>query len=277
MKGIAQKLLVGTSVLIGTIATSAPALAASLSNVQMVGTDYGVYGAADAITALTDSDRYSHVELNIADEILSNNNTGFTGNLGSDSIKVEGINQADWDGGLGTQWMADFTAAYPAVANATYGPISIGQIIAGEIQTAIGRSGDPNVAYLAKDDGSGNIEMDLIGHYNVWDAPWVANYSANPIYGPVIAGLKAQTPLLQISEIAKVTINGEAQYAYSFSAENTGVVAVDDGVSHSGRYTVSLAGTVEEDPADVPEPSIILGLMTVGGLFSASKRKSQNA
>ncbi|NEO27910.1 MAG: hypothetical protein F6K03_13745 [Kamptonema sp. SIO4C4] len=173
MKGTFRNLLVGTSVAVGMSAISAPAMAASLTNVEMFGSDYEVYGAPSAVDALTDNDRYSNVELNYLNENLSDNDTGFTGNLGSDSIKVEGITQADWDGGLGAQWMADFQAAYPEIANTSYMGMSVGSMMTAELGEVIGRSGDPNVAYMSKDDASGVIEMDLIGHYNIWDAPWL--------------------------------------------------------------------------------------------------------
>ncbi|MGK7929222.1 MAG: NF038130 family PEP-CTERM protein [Spirulina sp.] len=284
MKGIAQKLLVGTSVLVGAIATSTPALASTLSNVNMFGnlegtlvysdngSGVGVPGVIDPVTALTDGDRYSHVELNSNNELLTDNDTGFTGNLGLDAITVEGITQADWDGGLGTQWMADFALEYPTVAAALdTANTMFGVDLYSEITP---RSGDPNVAYMAKNDANGDITIDLIGHYNVWEADWMAPYLS--VIDTAFPGLTNEA--LQISEIAKVTINGQEQYVYGFSAEQTGVVAGDDGKSHSGRYTVTLLGAgTPETPEGVPEPSIVLGLMTVGGLLAASKRKSEKA
>ncbi|WRH67909.1 MAG: NF038130 family PEP-CTERM protein [Planktothrix sp. GU0601_MAG3] len=75
---------------------------------------------------------------------------------------------------------------------------------------------------------------------------------------------------LQISEIVKVELDGVSEYVYSFNAENSGFVAKDDGKSYSGIYSWSKAGT----PAAVPEPSTILGLMAVGGLFGAAKRNA---
>ena len=77
-------------------------------------------------------------------------------------------------------------------------------------------------------------------------------------------------PNLQISEIVKVELDGVSEYVYSFNAEKSGFVAEDDGKSYSGVYSWSKAGT----PAAVPEPSTILGLMAVGGLFGAAKRNA---
>lgn len=302
MKGTIKTLLLSTSVAVGMSAIAAgSAVAASLSNVQMFGSDYAVYGAPDAASALTDGDRYSNVELNVADEILSNNVTGFTGNLGVDSVKVEGINQADWDGGLGTKWMADFSAAYPALATASLAfnniSINLGAAIMSTASAVVGRSGDPNVAYMAKNDATGAIEMDLIGHYNIWNSPWLqtainsqvnalaTQYRLSSTNKSILASavnnkvtqLKTENPLLQVSEIAKVTINGQSQFAYNFSATKTGL-SIDDGSSHSGRYTIALQGTAEPpESEDVPEPSLMLGLAAISGLVATSKRKSQQA
>lgn len=75
---------------------------------------------------------------------------------------------------------------------------------------------------------------------------------------------------LQISEIVKVELDGVSEYVYSFNATDSGFVAEDDKKSYSGVYSWSKAGT----PAAVPEPSTILGLMAVGGLFGAAKRNA---
>ncbi|CAD5924843.1 NF038130 family PEP-CTERM protein [Planktothrix agardhii] len=80
----------------------------------------------------------------------------------------------------------------------------------------------------------------------------------------------SQIQNLQISEIAKVELDGVSEYVYSFNAEKSGFVAKDDGTSYSGVYSWSKAGT----PAPVPEPSTILGLIAVGGLFGAAKRNA---
>ncbi|WP_017305184.1 NF038130 family PEP-CTERM protein [Spirulina subsalsa] len=296
MKGTIKSLLLSASMAVGmsAIATSS-ALAASLTNVQIFGTDYLVYGADDAITALTDGDRYSHIELNAGDENLSTNTTGFTGLLGSNVIRVEGITDQDWSNGLGAQWLADFTAAYPTIAGASFMGVNIGSLITNTAATVVGRAGDPNISYMAKDTTTGVIEMDLIGHYNIWDAPWVqlaineqvqilSAQTGMPVWmvamgvNSFMADLRQAVPLLQISEIAKVTIDGQVSYAYGFSAVQTGVLAADAGMgdssSHTGRYTIALQGTPEEERADVPEPSLMIGLALVGGAFVASKRKS---
>ncbi len=71
---------------------------------------------------------------------------------------------------------------------------------------------------------------------------------------------------LQISEITKVELNGNAQYVYGFNAQASNFTAKDDGQSYSGVFSWSQAGK----PVGVPEPSTILGLIAVGGLFGAT-------
>ncbi|CAD5938375.1 hypothetical protein PCC9214_01755 [Planktothrix tepida] len=77
---------------------------------------------------------------------------------------------------------------------------------------------------------------------------------------------------LQISEITKVELNGKAQYVYGFNAEASNFTAKDDGQSYSGVFSWNQAGV----PVAVPEPSTILGLIAVGGLFGAAKRKNHS-
>jgi hypothetical protein len=283
-----QKYILGASAIVGIGAIAAtPAAAASLSNVQMFGDDYRTYTGSsvsgseqDAIDALTDSDRYTNVELNFANENLSDNVTGFTGQLGSQSVTVEGITDQDWNNGLRQQWLGDFKTAYKAldtsvVIDTLFGsfPLNFADTVAASLEN---RSGDPNVASMTKDNATGEISLDLIGHYNIWDTPWMSNVYAN--FGDTIEPLKEAVPTLQISEIAKVTVDGEVSYAYSFSAEETGVLAVDaadnDTSSHTGRYTWTTQGTVEPSRAQVPEPSAILGLTALSGLLVFAKRKT---
>ena len=79
------------------------------------------------------------------------------------------------------------------------------------------------------------------------------------------------TPL-QISEIAKVTFNGKVDYAFGFKATDSGAIAGDrnklnDITSHTGIYSWS------QTYKTVPEPSALFGLVAVGGLVIASRRK----
>ena len=91
-------------------------------------------------------------------------------------------------------------------------------------------------------------------------------------------GLARLPGKIQASEIVKVAYNGNpAQYLYSFNATGSGLVAQDDGISHSGNYEVSFQGVAPQklrNPQAVPEPSVMLGLLGVAGVF-ATQRKSK--
>jgi hypothetical protein len=73
---------------------------------------------------------------------------------------------------------------------------------------------------------------------------------------------------VQVSEVVKVAYNGNpAQYLYSYSGNQSGLTEKGDGISHSGNYQVSFQGV-----RHVPEPSALLGIMTVGGMVVIKRR-----
>ncbi|WP_179050944.1 NF038130 family PEP-CTERM protein [Nostoc sp. TCL26-01] len=73
------------------------------------------------------------------------------------------------------------------------------------------------------------------------------------------------------SEIAKVVVGDQTYFAYSFDSIASGITASDDGVSYSAIYNWSTPDYVASSTS-VPEPSIVLGLMGVVGVF-ATKRQ----
>lgn len=75
-----------------------------------------------------------------------------------------------------------------------------------------------------------------------------------------------------VSEIAKVATGGQTYYAYSFNPTVSGITASDDKLSYSAYYTWKTPEYVKQ----VPEPSIILGLLGVAGVF-ATQRKFKKA
>ncbi|WP_190240845.1 NF038130 family PEP-CTERM protein [Nostoc sp. 'Peltigera membranacea cyanobiont' 210A] len=85
------------------------------------------------------------------------------------------------------------------------------------------------------------------------------------------AALTAYKGEIGASEIAKVVTGGQTYYAYSFNPTASGITASDDGVSYSAIYTWSTPEYVS-----APEPSVILGLMGVAGVF-ATRRKLKKA
>ncbi len=69
-----------------------------------------------------------------------------------------------------------------------------------------------------------------------------------------------------------MTFNGKVDYAFGFSATDSGTIAGDrnktnDKTSHTGIYSWS------KNYKTVPEPSALFGLVAVGGLVIASRRK----
>ncbi len=276
MKGIVQKVVIGTSVLVGmgALAASSALAQTAADSINFSDSNFRTYNgttlgditngnASEAIDALTDDDLYTNVELGIAEGTT----TSFTAIFGSDEVTVSGVTLDDWANGLAAKWTADFAAAYPALAGmgSQFGSLFVQ------------RAGDPNVSSLTQAD-DGTFSMTTVGHYNLLNAPWIASNPQLAVMAQMARTLLGPNPL-QVSEITKVVLNGETSYLYSFFAEETGVLAADrsanDFSSHSGLYTSTFGDPKETE--DVPEPSILLGLVAAGGLLTASKRKLNQA
>ncbi|MBW4425621.1 MAG: NF038130 family PEP-CTERM protein [Nostoc desertorum CM1-VF14] len=85
------------------------------------------------------------------------------------------------------------------------------------------------------------------------------------------ATLNAYQGEIGASEIAKVVNGNNTYYAYSFNPIASGITASDDGISYSAYYTWNTPGyTPPSTP--VPEPSIILGLLGVAGVFATQRK-----
>jgi hypothetical protein len=129
------------------------------------------------------------------------------------------------------------------------------------------RSSDPNISYVNQNDTTGDIKIGLAGHYNLKD-----------YYGPLLGSFgNFLKDGFQASEVVKVTYNGKTDFRYSFSATQSGLSNNSgpgaDGKSHSGNYEITIQGI---PPAAVPEPSVMLGLLGVAGVF-ATQRKLKKA
>ncbi len=219
-----------------------------------------------------------------------NQNTTLTGQLGTQSITLSSLNATDWFGAatttvsnslalalglsaatplevglkalalnnaisplynpanLATQWFSAALSTYGLTANQglfnTF-------LLAGGFQ----RFSDPNISYVNQ-DAAGLVTIGLAGHYD-----------ASALLGVSIPG-----KLLQASELVKVTYgNNPAQYLYSFSATPSGLVSNDGTNSHNGNYEVKFQG-VKPPVEKVPEPSAVLGLAVLGGMFTAKKK-----
>lgn len=282
MAGLINKLSIAASVAVGIGAIgTAPALAGSFT---ISGSDYYLYcsngtntslcpgGDLDTILQGNASSPGGNIELFASSETGAGqlnffNNTGVTsisGEVGGKTLTLSSLTAVDWfttsSGGYSMTYGADNLATRyfdslwsKAVSldsslglmdnNLVYSLFAANQGFA--------RSSDANISYI--NSNSGQINIGLAGHYDISD-----------VYNFLPSGLQG-------SEVVKYTYNGVTDYLYSFSATQSGQVDTADGKSHSGNYEVTVASV-----ASVPEPSTMLGLMAVGGLLAASKKRKAN-
>jgi hypothetical protein len=290
-----KKLLIGTSVAVGISATaSLPAKAASF-DFDNSETNYATYthnnsnnnsnlwiksNEAAAINALTDGNLQTNVELNEANETNSSS-VGFTATAGKHTAKVSSVTTEEFNDFQG-EWLKGLLNAYQPLKNVWDASSTAFQDVAlGVFKSSVG-FGDPNIGEFSL-DSTGAMSMKTLGfldlkprvNYIIDTAVKQLNPMAQAFLASQVNSFKTalgQIDKLQISEITKVELNGVSEYVYSFNATDSGFVAWDDtaGKSYSGVYSWSKAGT----PVAVPEPSTILGLMAVGGLFGAAKRNA---
>lgn len=216
--------------------------------------------------------------------------TSLTGQIGGKDITLSSLNAVDWFGGsaasaknaiasasaisnpilraaalnsainplynasnFATQWFENTLSQYGLLPSTSIAKKAAFNtfLLAGGFQ----RFSDPNISYVNQDN-NGLIKIGLAGHYDALS----------------LLGLSGNTPV-QVSEVVKVSYNGNpAEYKYSYTAARSGLTELSDGKSHNGNYEVTIQG----DPIEVPEPSVVLGLMTVGGLVAAKRKLNQN-
>lgn len=291
-----KRIAIGASMVVGATAiATAPASAFSVS-----GSDYLLYDVQGSSTYINPNANLNtilggnisapggNIELFASSEGLSNSaflsstaRTTVTGTVAGKNLSLSSLTANDWfntASGINTSYGANnfATTWFNAFLNAAgYGSASNStKQLAYNQFSGIGgfqRSSDPNISYIT---ASGtDINIGLAGHYNL--KQYYQN-SSNQQFR-FFANLLPNG--FQASEVVKATIDGQSQYLYSFLATNSGLTnsagAGADGSSHSGNYEVSLRGVIP--PASVPEPSTMLGLMAVGGMVAASKRKAKKA
>ncbi|HEY9597636.1 MAG TPA: NF038130 family PEP-CTERM protein [Cyanophyceae cyanobacterium] len=208
--------------------------------------------------------------------------TSLSGNLGSKSITLSSLTAKDWFGSnldtsygaknLANEWFNAALSAYNVNDNllGLLGLTKAGIFNAALNNGVFQRFSDPNIAYVSQDDATSKLEVGLIGHFNALDL--VLGY-LDPSDKQLLSFYLQGKPV-QASELVKITYDGETKYHYSFSAAKSGLREQGDQVSHTGIYDPQLTSDTETE--SVPEPSAILGLIGVGGLFAA-KRKLQKA
>ncbi|WP_392479635.1 NF038130 family PEP-CTERM protein [Nostoc sp. C110] len=297
MKMTFQKLVIGASMAIGVSAiATVPAQAGTLTGATIGGTeasDYLVYDVQGNSTISVDktsanvqkvldgnaANPTGNVELRASSEAAGfdfNKNTTLTGQIGGQSITLSSLTATDWfstGSGLSTSYGANnfantwFNQFYDAAGlGASFIPRS--QAFTAFLGiNGFQRSSDPNISYVNQNDTTGDIKIGLAGHYNLKD-----------YYAPLLGNLgNLLKNGFQASEVVKVTYNGKTNLLYSFSATESGLSNNSgpgaDGKSHSGNYEVTIQGV---PPAAVPEPSVMLGLLGVAGVF-ATQRKLKKA
>ncbi len=292
MKMTFQKLVIGVSMAIGMSVTTVPAQAGTLTGANIGGTaasDYLVYDSNATNTFLVANTSANvqkvisgnatsptgNVELAASSEQTGfnfTNNTTLTGTIGGKTLTLSSLTSDDWFGA----GKATTTYGLNNLANTWFNQVLTSNNISSPLLAAFGytkqtlfnsfltnggfqRFSDPNISYVNQDDTSGLISIGLAGHYN-----------AAPLLG---LPFNLFTSPLQASELVKYTYDGKTDYLYSFKATLSGLVEKSDGISHSGNYEVTIKGV---DPAAVPEPSVMLGLLGVAGVF-ATQRKFKKA
>ncbi|MDX2097400.1 MAG: NF038130 family PEP-CTERM protein [Leptolyngbyaceae cyanobacterium bins.59] len=288
-----KRIAIGTSMALGASAIAViPAFAqSSLTGISMGGSqpgDYKVYDANGTNTLLVTpsllnvqkvldgnaTNPTGNVELAGSSELSTFNflkNTTLTGTIGGKSLTLSSLTAQDWFGPtlntaygadtLATSWFNNFlTKAGKGSLVGTSSAASAFNLF-GQLR-GFQRTSDPNISYVNQDD-SGLIRIGMAGHFDL-----------KAFYSNPTSGFSPFASLLpdgfQASEVVKYTYNGKTDYLYGFSATRTGLTEGSDGQSHSGNYEVTIQGVAS---TPVPEPSAMLGLAAIGGLFAAAKRK----
>jgi hypothetical protein len=300
MRTLVNKFLIGASIAAGVsaIATS-PAFAGNLTNASIGGTaasDYYVYDAINGKTTKVDStlanvtkvlngDATSptgNVELRASSENPGfdfKQNTTLTGNIGGRDITLSSLTASDWESKdangvtLVKRWFDNALTANgfgKLLGNNLYYNIAYNKFVTGG---GLQRFSDPNISYVNQDD-TGLIKIGLAGHY---DATSLLLGSLNTFEKSLVNALRDTDKVgtkIQASEIVKYTYDGKTDYLYSFQATETKLSSDDNTKSHNGNYEVSIQG--KPPVKSTPEPSVMLGMLVVGGVF-ATQRKLKKA
>lgn len=314
MSSIMKKFLIAASAAGMSAIAQAPSFAYSITgnnDAWLYDNNYGSCGATstcrtndmsrlDAILAGNSSAPGGNVELfatsetvNLSTYLASNARTNIEGTVAGKSLTLSSLTATDWFGpslnttygqsNLANTWFNAFYDAAGLAANesaiktllglSSFTPSSFIRQLAytaflSDNVKGFQRSSDPNISYITT---SGNdLLIGLAGHLNA-----KAFYASQ--LGPFASFINNG---FQVSEVVKAQYgNDPAQFLYSFTATNSGLVnnsgTGNDGLSHTGNYEVALRGVVPP-AASVPEPSVIFGLVGLGGLLAA-KRKQQQA
>jgi len=279
MSGLLHKTLLSTSAVGISLLATAPAFGAGLTGATLNGGSYLLYEQQGTSTVLNNNADLAtllqgdinapggNIELSgmlgNANAASTSQATTLSGFLNGEAISVSSLTMNDWftsyggynsfaekwfseawnhaDTGL-QSWFADKGATN---YNSAFSAFLFGGGYA--------RFSDPNVNYVNQ-NSNGDISIGLAGHLN-------------------------HDSGLQLSEVVKVNYGGETHFLYGLGQALASGLVNDqgegaDGVSHTGLYNLTIPG---EPSTDIPEPSTMLGLLAIGGLFGLTKRNNSNA
>ncbi len=281
MSGLLHKTLISTSFIGITVLATSPAAAFTLQSPSLSGpallyeqvgssTKLDETGTADLATLLQGDINApgGNIELSgmlgSANAASTSQATTLSGFINGQQISVSSLTRSDWlyttyqgYNSFAEKWFSEAwnhsdtgLQSWFATKGATNYNSAFSFFLGGG---GLARFSDPNVNYVNQ-NSNGDISIGLAGHLN--------HYSG-----------------LKLSEVVKVNYGGETHFLYGFGQalasgldNNKGDGA--DGESHNGLYNFTIPG---EPVTDIPEPSTMLGLLAIGGLFGLTKRNKSNA
>ena len=291
MKKIFQPLMIASVMAVGVsaIATS-PAQAANLTNVTIGGTnptDYFVYDSNATNTFIVPStlanvqkvlDNASaanptgNIELAASSETVGfdfTKNTTLEGTINGRNLTISSLVESDWTSlykntglSFGEFW---FNEALSANSFGSLVGTPTGQALFANFVNNGGyqRFSDPNIAYVTQDDVNSPIKVGLAGVLNARDLLF---NTVPPQFQPLLD----QVSSIQVSEVYRYTYEGQTDLQFSFVAVPSGTVELGDGMSQDGIYDPEII--VGVPPVSVPEPSVILGMLGVAGIFATQRK-----
>lgn len=196
--------------------------------------------------------------------------TSINGMVGGKTLTLSSLTAYDWFGNdlntsygadtLATTWFDAFLDAAGQNQLGFTGKEEAFNVFLG--MSGFQRTSDANISYVDL-VGSSDLKIGLAGHFDLKEF-----YSQSPEFSSIVALLPDG---FQASEVVKYEYDGIIDYAFGFEADPSGLIEKSDGKSHDGNYEVSIKGLV----VSTPEPSSVLGLMAIGGVLLASKKKSE--
>lgn len=298
MSKIFGKLLLAATVTASAMAlATSSALAATMTGATVTGNikQYCVSGNntvdCPATNAQAVLDGGGNIELAADSEAGSSFGTlsTLTGQLDGRAITFSSITEADWGfasaTGLANTW---FDAALSANGVALTALERTTAFNLFKNNKGFQRTSDPNVMAVSRDTyGSGDVTFNLAGHLNlnnilleaISNLPTAtASQRATKTAASLLYNTKIGNKVLQASEVVKVTYDGQTKFLYSFAATGSGLTAADDNRSHNANYALTLDVDPDAPPPEaVPEPSLLLGLASLGGATLLKRKRAAHA